>query len=208
MPGEAVLYPQKTTMKKLSLIIGVAAIVLATITGQAQTVTTVTTNASGGLTTTTGDASTSLAPASFLTSVQNYFTSFNTNSTTFQKDRVELWSGMDQGTALSAVLGVTVVLPKSFFAEAVFENATVAGALESGAVGGGYSYVLYDLKVSGGVDGGYRFDARTAYVEPFIDARKALTAHTFAGTRLYYQQGFSDKVAHNPGVFLIGGVTF
>jgi len=156
------------------------------------------------------------APSAFFNSVQSYFTSFDTNSTTFKNERCEVWTGVDQSPdVLSAIFGLTYNVRTNWSAEAVFENASVAGTILSAQGGGGYRFVKYDAELTLGLDIGYRFadvnatQKRTVFIEPFIDARKALTENTYAGIRLYYQQGFSgDTKAHAPGVFIITGFKF
>ena len=149
---------------------------------------------------------------SFLSSVQTYFTSFNTNLTMFQTERGELWTAIDQNpNNLAAILGITYDLGKSWNAEAVMRNASVAGTIVSAQVGPSYAIVHFDTKLAVGVDGGCRFDnGNVAFAEFYLDARKALTANTFAGVRLYYDQEFSgnNTAAHSPGVMIITGFKF
>jgi hypothetical protein len=147
---------------------------------------------------------------SFFQSAQGYFTSFNTNLTTFSAHTGECWTGVDQSQdTLSAVLGLSVDVSKSFIAEAVFRNANVAGTLLTAGAGGAYRIVKFDTQILLGFDAGYRFDTDKPYVEPFVDLRKALSENTYAGLRLYYQQEIGGSAdAHAPGVLVIAGFKF
>jgi hypothetical protein len=149
------------------------------------------------------------APASFFGSVEGYFLSFDTNSTTFETEKAEVWTGVDSGNdTLGALFGVSVPFG-SFSVEAVMENADVAGTVLSFAAGGGYRIVHYDTELTAGLDIGYRLDHREGFVSPFIDVRKALTPNTYAGVRLYYEQEFAGNTkAHSPGVYAITGFKF
>lgn len=70
------------------------------------------------------------------------------------------------------------------YGESVTRNAGVAGIIVSEQAGGGLYYDRYDLELSAGVLGGYRFDTAGPAFTAYADVRKNLTANTFAGTRL------------------------
>jgi hypothetical protein len=150
-----------------------------------------------------------LPTGSFMSSVASYFTSFNTNQP-FAPEHAELWTGIDQSqNNLGAAFGVQVELPDSFVAEAVVRNADVLGTVTALQGGAGWSYTYVDTKLVGGIDGGYRLDTKVGFIEPYLDVRKMLTANTFAGLRLYYEQDFSSgSTAHAPGIEAITGFKF
>ncbi len=122
-------------------------------------------------------------PQSFVTSVQSYFTSFDTNSTTFSNRKFDLWTGMDyvQGVNTAASLGLEYQISSGFAVESVTRNAGIAGIILSQQGGIGYSIVHYDTKITGYLDGGYDFDGKRTFAEIGVRAKKALSANTYLG---------------------------
>ncbi len=146
-------------------------------------------------------------PATFFDSVGDYFTSFNTNSTTFSAENAEVWASADyqSGLNFAAGFGVQYELPANVTLESYTRNAGVAGTIVSENIGAGYVlFKKYDTKIVAGVDGGWRWDLERPDLEVYLDARKALTANTFAGVRISYENDFS---AQSPGAPIIGIIT-
>lgn len=130
----------------------------------------------------------------FFNSVAQFFTGFDTNSTTFLTDTVDIWAGADtvNNQNMAASLGIEF-LPlhsssNSFLAalsvESVTRNATVAGTIVSEQAGFGYNFTHFDTRITGYLDGGYRFDTRQGYLAPGIRIKKALTENTYMGVGL------------------------
>lgn len=148
----------------------------------------------------------------FFNSVGDYFTSFNTNLLTFQKNKFEVWTGVayQQNVDVANVLGVDFDVKKGggFYVEGTMANAGIAGTVLNLAGGGGYSIVKYDTRLSFGVNGGYDFQIKQPIVEIYGDVRKSLTENTFAGLRLSYETSFSGASPHAPLVLGLVGFTF
>lgn len=154
-------------------------------------------------------------PPSFFDTALGYFSSFNTNLTTFQTDRGSVWAGADyvSGVNVSSHLGFSYNLSgttgNGFHLETVVRNAGVAGTILSWQGGPGYHVSLYDARISATLTGGYDFNARAAYVAPTIDLRKAMTQRTFLGLRMdvpvYLRHGSGNYV---PRVGVFTGFTF
>lgn len=204
-------------MKKLFIIIGVAAL-LATVS-QAQTTTS---------TVSITPSSTTSAPTppanagSFLTSLQDYFTAFNTNlDATFGASKLSLWTGVDsiQGgdATLANEVGLSYNLWKALAPEAVIRNSGVASTLQSFQGGLGLNFVVHDVRLTLYGDGGDDLALPTSvnakgktvtHGQPFygeigLRAQKALTAHTYAWT------GIGAQLPRNSQVFSAGiGITF
>ncbi|HVU07649.1 MAG TPA: hypothetical protein VHG89_03800 [Verrucomicrobiae bacterium] len=156
---------------------------------------------------------TNLPPqTSFFGSVENYFTSFDTNSTTFTSERGEVWTGVvyQNGLNFADDLGVDYNLgAKGIYAEGIFRNAGIAGTIVGAQAGLGYSIVHFDTKLSVGVDGGYDFNRDNPCATFYVDARKALTENTFAGLRLGWEAQFSHSpVSRTPELSVIIGFKF
>lgn len=122
------------------------------------------------------------SPQSFGASLINYFTAFDTNSTTFlTNDTLDISVGSTtiENKQLAADFLAEFNIGKKFSVEADIRNATVAGTIVSFQGGFGYSLVHYDTKVTGFIDGGYKTDIKLPYIAPGIRAKKALTQNTF-----------------------------
>jgi len=130
---------------------------------------------------------------SFASSVQSYFTSFNTNlDSTFSTARGEFAVGVDSiqgGTVpLANSLRLSVNMPgtnwlSAFSLESVTRDGGVTGGIISEQVGLGINFVVHDAKLTLFADGGYNFDdaAHRGFAEVGVRVQKALTEHTFAG---------------------------
>lgn len=137
----------------------------------------------------------------FFQSVSSYFTSFDTNSTTF-KTPVDIWTADNyrSGVNSSAELGASYDLwhPSTNTAiapEFVFRNAGIAGTVVGEQGGVDFSIIHYDAKLSAYLDLGYsQFDSR-GYIEVGIRAKKALSQNTYAGIGLGLQQLFGRSRA-------------
>jgi hypothetical protein len=157
----------------------------------------------------------------FLNTVQDYFTSFNTNlDGTFGLSKASLWTGVDsiQGGAvpLANELGVSYSLYKSLSAENVIRNSGVAGTLVSDQLGFGFNVIVHDARLTLYADGGYDIAASNTvnakgktvhpdrlFGEVGIRAAKALTEHTYGWI------GVGAQLPKNSQVFSAGiGVTF
>lgn len=175
-----------------------------------------------------GSAAVSAAPAppantgSFLTSVQDYFTSFNTNlDGTFGASKASLWTGVDsiQGgdAPLANDLGVSYnVYKQTLSIESVTRSGGVAGALMSEQAGIGFNVIVHDARLTLYADGGYDLAAKDGltakgkathpnrmFGEIGLRAAKALTAHTYGFV------GVAAQLPKNAQVFSAGvGITF
>ena len=133
-------------------------------------------------------------PQSFYQTAFSYFTTFNTNLTTFQNDRADLWTGpvYKSGLNFADDLGLDILFKKGggFYAEGVMRNAGVAGTIVSMRGGIGYAITKYDTRLSGGINGGYDLDANKGTAEVYADLKKSLTENTFAGLRIGYETYF------------------
>lgn len=161
--------------------------------------------------------------STFFNSVLNYFSAFDTNSTTFATDTVDLWAGADtvNNQNLAASLGLELLpfrastnsVAQNLSLESVTRNATVAGTIVSEQAGIGYNYSFHDTRLTGYVDAGYRFDTAQTYVAPGIRVKKALSANTYAGVGLelpvYFGHGSGQSAgAPSPTLSVFTGFKF
>jgi hypothetical protein len=159
---------------------------------------------------------TSSNPAtSFLGSVGDYFTSFNTNQPIRHADGIQAWTGADyqNGLNFAQEIGVSkawgnVSNAFAFTTEGVVRDAGIGGILVDGNFGPGIAYYHFDTQVSAGVDGGYNFSESKPDVEIYGDVRKSLSANTWAGMRLAYVKVIGDKGPDYPVVALTAGFGF
>ncbi|HEY4414486.1 MAG TPA: hypothetical protein VGO57_02245 [Verrucomicrobiae bacterium] len=165
-------------MKFIKWIIGLAAIAAITLSTAAKAQTNIvsitTTNASGGTTTI-------VAPDTFFTSVENYFTGANTNFT-WESNRLEIAAGGDYmgGQEWANYLSGQYDWGR-WDAQAKVRNLGVAGTIESVEAGGGYALIqYYSFKLQVDLIGGYDFEKRAALIEPGATIRNKLTKNTFA----------------------------
>jgi hypothetical protein len=121
------------------------------------------------------------SPQSFFTTVEGYFTSFNTNLLTFQTNHhADIYLGMDtiENTKIAASFNIDVDVYSGFSGHAVVRNDTILGHVFETQGGVAYSFVTFDTKISFGADLGYRFDTKQTYAAPRIEVKKALTDNT------------------------------
>ena len=145
----------------------------------------------------------------FYNSVAQYFSAFDTNSTTFTTDTFDLWAGADtvNNQNLAASLGLEILPFRSssnsvisvLSCESVTRNATVAGTIVSEQAGFGYNLTHFDTRLTGYVDAGYRFDTRQAYITPGLRVKKALTENTYAGVGIELPVYFNHGVGQSAG---------
>ncbi len=160
---------------------------------------------------------------SFFNSVAQYFSAFDTNSTTFATDTFDLWAGADtvNNQNLAASLGLEILpfrtstntFASALSLESVTRNATVAGTIVSEQAGFGYNLTHFDTRLTGYVDAGYRFDTRQGYVAPGLRVKKALTENTYAGVGLelpvYFTHGAGQSTgAASPTLSIFTGFKF
>lgn len=166
-----------------------------------------------GLTTASAQVATNTPTGSFFTSVQSYFTSFNTNlDGTFEASKGTVWTSADslQGGAvpLANSIGLSYKVYKLISAESVTRNSGIAGTLVSEQAGLGLNFAVHDTRLTAYLDGGYAFGepggtTEKLYAEVGLRVTKALTEHTFAGV------GVGAQLPANRQVFsAIVGFTF
>lgn len=148
-------------------------------------------------------------PATFFTSVSQYFASFDTNKTTFAKtNECDFWAGADyvSGVNISSSLGLEYQLWKKVSVESVTRNAGIAGTILSQQIGVGLNATLYDVKITGYLDGGYDFLHKQPYAALGARVKKALTQNTFAGLGLEAQ--VMKHGSSTPTISIFTGFTF
>lgn len=126
-------------------------------------------------------------PGGFLTSVGQYFTSFNPELTnTFPSARAEIWAGVDyqSGVDIAASLGIEWRAYKKLSLVSVTRNAGIAGTIVSQQLDVGLNFDLQDVQLTVGLGGGYEFLEETPFGCAFAEVKKALTPNTFAGARI------------------------
>ena len=149
------------------------------------------------------------AADTFLTTVQKYFTSFDTNSTTFKKaNEIDVMVSADTKDGVtSAGLGLNYSLWSFVGVEGIVRNAGIGGVVVSAQGGVSVSRVIYDVKASFYVDGGYSFQLSTPYVESGVRVFKALSSNTAAGIGTYLQAD-AKGIRGGAGISLFTVITF
>lgn len=124
----------------------------------------------------------------FLTQLGTWLTAFDTNSTTFASNRLELSIGLatinNQNTAETFRVGLNLSQAVSLNAE--MRNTTALGTVYSFQGGPAYSLIHYDTKVSFGVDGGDSFTDHRWFIAPYLGVKKAISPFAFMGMRLEF----------------------
>lgn len=121
----------------------------------------------------------------FPTQVAAYFTSIDTNSTTFHKtNELDLWTGIDTGNKSATVIGADYYFSKGWTADAAFRNSGFTGDFQDAELGVGYSVVYYDIKFAAYADGGYSVIERQPFGAIIGEINKAMTPNTYSGFRL------------------------
>lgn len=157
-------------------------------------------------------------PQGFIQSTVGYFTSFDTNSQTFSTNsQYEFWTGAAYQSGVN--LGAEVAFEAKPFAKApgltlgeVSTFAGVIGTISQEEVDVGWSIDHYDVELTLGAAGVYAFQNDTEAAKGihggiYAEVKKALTANTFAGTRLEGVFG-SNSGANQLVVSLFAGFTF
>jgi opacity protein-like surface antigen len=192
------------TLKLITVLAAMAAALASS--GRAQESVTET-NASGGTTTISN-------PQSFFGTVGSYFTTSNTNLPFKGKAEIGLGlayqSGVNIASDFDARYKFAVTTNSGVILESVTRNAGVGGIIVSEQAGVGYYYIpsaTPDIELSAGLLGGYRFDVSQGAFTAYLDARKSLTANTFAGVRLAYEYDGSASPS-SPVLTAYTGFTF
>ena len=149
-------------------------------------------------------------PQNFFQSVQQYFTSANTNYT-WTGNTLEVAAGADYMSSVNWANYLDVQYDLGKFAiEAKIRNAGIAGTVDS--VQGGIQYALiqyYSVKLQGGIDGGYDLERNSILIEPKLTIRSKLTPNTFAGVVLSLPIWMNGKAINNvPDIGLEAGFTY
>ena len=179
-------------MKKLIALLAIAASL--SLAAQAQT-----TTANPGTT--------------FVNSVENYFTSFNTNYT-FTGVSLELSSGYKQVAGVNAASELYAQYDLgSFDIAGNFQFSGVGSAINAAELGVGYAFIShYDTKVEASLLGGYDATKNngqgSAVIEPRISLKKKLTTNTYAETAISLPVYFIGKVNTVPSFYIGVGFTY
>ena len=151
--------------------------------------------------------STNAAPEQFWDTALGYFSSFNTNLTTFSATNWHgnVWAGADyqSGVNVASSLGVEYGFYKSLTLESVTRNAAIAGTILSEQAGLGVNFVMFDtqLTVGGGIGDAFAAvgtQPSGLYGSLFGEVKKAMTQTTFAGMRLETEVPFRSKAGAAP----------
>ncbi len=158
-----------------------------------------------------------IPPQNFFQSVQQYFTSANTNYT-WTNNTLEIAAGADYMSSVNWAnyldaqydFSGSSPLISRLAIEAKVRNAGIAGTIDS--LQGGVQYTLiqyYSVKLQAGVVGGYDLDRNCALIEPKLTVRSKLTPNTFAGVVLSLPIWTSGKPMNNiPDIGLEAGFTY
>jgi hypothetical protein len=153
-------------------------------------------------------------PQTFFSTVGNYLTSSNPNLPIRGQAEIGLGlayqSGVNIASDLSARYKISVSTNSGVLLESVTRNAGVNGVIVSEQAGFGYYYIpstTPDIELSAGLLGGYRIDTRSAAFTAYLDARKSLTANTFAGVRIGFEYDGSGS-PDAPVITAYTGFTF
>lgn len=149
-------------------------------------------------------------PQNFFQSVQGYFTSFDTNSTTFLTDKIDISLGTAtiENAQLAADFLAEFQVKNPLSLEIDIRNTTVAGTVLSYAGGLGYNITHFDTRITGYIDGGYKTDTKSAYFAPGIRVKKALTANTYAGIGIELPINLSGNRPITPTYVISAGFKF
>jgi hypothetical protein len=169
--------------------IGVAALVLATVSLRAQT----DTNAP--------------SPATFFQTAEGYLTSFNP-AYSWESNRLEIEVGADYQSGMqwaNDIEGQYDVNGGNVIVGARLRNAGIGGVVEMAQAKLGYAIATYeDTRVEASLYAGYDNQYNCAVVEPELDLRKKLTENTFAGVYIsepiLVQKHISGEFVPNIGI--------
>lgn len=120
-------------------------------------------------------------PATFFTSVQDYFTSFNTNYK-WSSEMFDAETGYKQVTGVNAASFATINYHIGDTVEAVgnIQYSGIGSAINGGEIGIGYAINHYDTRLTFDLLGGYDVNRGSGEVEPKLEAKKKLTVNTYA----------------------------
>lgn len=126
--------------------------------------------------------------------LQNWASSQDTNID-LSLNRLELFTGLDyqNNVNVSVPVGAWFKIYKNLGGELLFRNAGVAGTVLSEQVGLNLNLYKYDIKVTGGIDGGWRNDLERGYVEPYFEFDKATSRINSLFVRLGADLYFGSK---------------
>jgi hypothetical protein len=121
----------------------------------------------------------------FYNTAVSWVTDLNTNIHTFDDDicHLELQVGADyvQGVNATASIGLEYHVYKNFVIDSITKNAGVAGTVVSQQIGGGISFRLANIELTGLIDGGYDLQRNRAFFEPRVEIKKGMTDRTYVG---------------------------
>lgn len=152
----------------------------------------------------------SVPPQNFFQSVQQYFTSANTNFT-WTSNRLECAVGADYMSSVNWANYLDAQYDVGRFGiETKMRNAGIAGTVDSVQAGIEYTLVqYYSVKLEAGVIGGYDLERNSVIIEPKLTVRSKLTANTFAGLVLSLPIWTAGKPMNNvPDVGVEAGFTY
>ncbi len=164
------------------------------------------------------------SPQNFFQSVEQYFTSANTNYN-WAGNTFEIAAGADYMSSVNWAnyldlqydLGSTLSSQNSqpacldrFALEAKIRNAGVAGTVVSAEAGLQCTLIsYYSVKLQAGVDGGYDLERNAAIIEPKLTLRDKLTPNTFAGVCLSLPIWAGGQPVNNvPDIGVEAGFTY
>lgn len=153
---------------------------------------------------------TAAPPQNFFQSVQEYFTSANTNYT-WTGNTFEFAVGADYMSSVNWANYLDVQYDAGNFGiEAKMRNAGIAGTVDSVQAGIEYTLIqYYSVKMEAGVIGGYDLERNSAIIEPKLTVRSKLTPNTFAGVVLSLPIWTSGKPINNvPDIGVEAGFTY
>ena len=161
-------------------------------------VTSLTTNASGGITTET-----------FFQSAGNYLTTFNP-AFTWTNVALEAATGYKQVTGAGATSVVDVQYDIGRWnAGTAFQFSGVGSPINAFEAQGGYALIEHlDAKVDFDLRAGYDWTVKAGVVEPGIFIGKKLTQNTFLKTGVSLPVYFKGQLNRNPSFYLETGFTY
>lgn len=149
-------------------------------------------------------------PQNFFQSVQQYFTSANTNYT-WTANTFEFAVGADYMSSVNWANYLDAQYDAGNFGiEAKMRNAGIAGTVDSVQAGIEYTLIqYYSVKLEAGVIGGYDLERNSAVIEPKLTVRSKLTPNTFAGVVLSLPIWTAGKPINNvPDIGVEAGFTY
>ena len=148
-------------------------------------------------------------PATFFTSVQDYFTSFNTNYV-WTGVMFDAETGYKQVTGVNAASFATVNYHIGDSVEAVgnIQYSGIGSAINGGEIGIGYAINHYDTRLTIDLLGGYDTGRGCGEVEPKLEAKKKLTVNTYASVGMSLPVFFKGGMNTQPTFWTGLGFSF